>query len=365
MNSEGEASQIEWDDAPKKFFGKINPVPPFAGFLKPNIRELTDTIINLETVNPIEFFGVNNGKLDILKKKFPLLKILSRGTQLKLSGAPEHIESAREKIELIVSYLERNGHMSENYFEQVLGGDDTETVDHFTERNPSEVLVFGPNGKSVRARTANQKKLAAEAEKNDIVFAIGPAGTGKTYTAVALAVRALKNKQVKKIILTRPAVEAGESLGFLPGDLKEKIDPYLRPLYDALDDMIPADKLGYYMTTRTIEIAPLAYMRGRTLDNAFIILDEAQNATDLQLKMFLTQIGANAKAIITSNMTQVDLPRNQRSGLVTAVRILKNIDGIAHIELDEEDVVRHRLVKHILRAYTKEHEKENKEQEKK
>jgi phosphate starvation-inducible PhoH-like protein len=320
---------------------------------------LTDTIINLETVNPIEFFGVNNGKLDILKKKFPLLKILSRGTQLKLSGAPEQIESAKEKIELIVSYLERNGHMSENYFEQVLGGDDAETIDHFTERNPSEVLVFGPNGKSVRARTANQKKLAAEAEKNDIVFAIGPAGTGKTYTAVALAVRALKNKQVKKIILTRPAVEAGESLGFLPGDLKEKIDPYLRPLYDALDDMIPADKLGYYMTTRTIEIAPLAYMRGRTLDNAFIILDEAQNATDLQLKMFLTRIGANAKAIITGDVTQVDLPRNQRSGLSTAIRILKNIDGIAHIELDEEDVVRHRLVKQILKAYTKEHEKEN------
>jgi phosphate starvation-inducible PhoH-like protein len=320
--------------------------------------DLTDTIINLETVNPIEFFGVNNGKLDILKKKFPLLKILSRGTQLKLSGAPEQIESAREKIELIVSYLERNGHMSENYFEQVLGGDDAETIDHFVERNPNEVLVFGPNGKSVRARTANQKKLVLEAEKNDIVFAIGPAGTGKTYTAVALAVRALKNKQVKKIILTRPAVEAGESLGFLPGDLKEKIDPYLRPLYDALDDMIPADKLGYYMTTRTIEIAPLAYMRGRTLDNAFIILDEAQNATDLQLKMFLTRIGANAKAIITGDITQVDLPRNQRSGLATAARILKNIDGIAHIELDEEDVVRHRLVKAILRAYNKEHEKE-------
>jgi phosphate starvation-inducible PhoH-like protein len=320
---------------------------------------LTDTIINLETVNPIEFFGVNNGKLDILKKKFPLLKILSRGTQLKLSGAPEQIESAREKIELIVSYLERNGHMSENYFEQVLGGDDAETVDHFTERNPNDVLVFGPNGKSVRARTANQKKLVTDAEKNAIVFAIGPAGTGKTYTAVAIAVRALKNKQVKKIILTRPAVEAGENLGFLPGDLKEKIDPYLRPLYDALDDMIPADKLGYYMSTRTIEIAPLAYMRGRTLDNAFIILDEAQNATDLQIKMFLTRIGANAKAIITGDMTQVDLPRNQRSGLSTAVRILKNIDGIAHIELDEEDVVRHRLVKQILRAYTKEHEREN------
>ena len=315
---------------------------------------MTNTIINLETVNPIEFFGVNNGKLDILKKKFPLLKILSRGTQLKLSGAPEQVESAREKISLIVSYLERNGHMSENYFEQILGGDDAETVDHFVERNPNDVLVFGPNGKSVRARTANQKKMVVMAERNDIVFAIGPAGTGKTYTAVALAVRALKNKQVKKIVLTRPAVEAGESLGFLPGDLKEKIDPYLRPLYDALDDMIPADKLGYYMSTRTIEIAPLAYMRGRTLDNAFILLDEAQNATDLQLKMFLTRIGANAKAIITGDVTQVDLPRNQKSGLSTAVRILKNVDGIGHIELDEEDVVRHRLVKAIIKAYNKE-----------
>jgi phosphate starvation-inducible PhoH-like protein len=319
---------------------------------------LTDTIINLETVNPIEFFGVNNGKLDIVKKKFPLLKILSRGTQIKLSGAPEQIAAAREKIELLISYLERNGHMSENYFEQILGGDDADAIDNFKDHHPNDVLVFGPNGKSVRARTHNQKKLVQEAEKNDIVFAIGPAGTGKTYTAVALAVRALKNKHVKKIILTRPAVEAGESLGFLPGDLKEKIDPYLRPLYDALDDMIPADKLGYYMTTRTIEIAPLAYMRGRTLDNAFIILDEAQNATDLQIKMFLTRIGANAKAIITGDLTQIDLPRNQRSGLVTAVRILQNIEGIAHIELDEEDVVRHRLVKQILRAYNKESEKE-------
>ena len=326
---------------------------------------MTDTIINLETVNPIEFFGVNNGKLDILKKKFPLLKILSRGTQLKLSGAPEQVENAREKIDLIVQYLERNGHMSENYFEQILGGDDADTIDHFIERNPNDILVFGPNGKSVRARTANQKKLVQQAEKNDIVFAIGPAGTGKTYTAVALAVRALKNKQIKKIILTRPAVEAGENLGFLPGDLKEKIDPYLRPLYDALDDMIPADKLGYYMSTRTIEIAPLAYMRGRTLDNAFIILDEAQNATDLQIKMFLTRIGANAKAIITGDITQVDLPRNQRSGLQTAVRILNNIDGIAHIELDEDDVVRHKLVKQILRAYERERKEDEKKHEQK
>ncbi|MCO5242206.1 MAG: PhoH family protein [Chitinophagaceae bacterium] len=318
---------------------------------------MTETIINLETVNPIEFFGVNNGKLDLLKKKFPLLKILSRGTQIKLSGAPEQIESAKEKIVLLIQYLERNGHVSENYFEQILGGDDAEVIDHFVERNSNEVLVFGPNGKSVRARTPNQKKLVMSADKNDIVFAIGPAGTGKTYTAVALAVRALKNKLVKKIILTRPAVEAGESLGFLPGDLKEKIDPYLRPLYDALDDMIPADKLGYYMSTRVIEIAPLAYMRGRTLDNAFIILDEAQNATDLQLKMFLTRIGANAKAIITGDITQVDLPKNQRSGLEKASRILRNIDGITHIELNEDDVVRHRLVKAIIKAYDRDFER--------
>lgn len=315
---------------------------------------MTEAIINLESVNPIEFFGANNGKLDIIKKKFPLLKILSRGTQLKLSGAPEQIDNAKEKIDLLVQYLQRNGQVTEQYFEQILGGDDAETVDHFVERHPGEVLVFGPNGKTVRARTPNQKKMVTAADKNDIVFAVGPAGTGKTYTAVALAVRALKNKQVKKIILTRPAVEAGESLGFLPGDLKEKIDPYLRPLYDALDDMIPADKLGYYMSTRVIEIAPLAYMRGRTLDNAFIILDEAQNANNLQLKMFLTRIGANAKAIITGDPTQVDLPKNQRSGLEMATRILHHIDGIAHVELDEEDVVRHRLVKAILRAYDKE-----------
>lgn len=322
---------------------------------------MTDTIINLESVNPIEFFGVNNGKLDILRKKFPLLKILSRGTQLKISGAPEQIETAKEKIDLIVQYLQRNGHLSENYFEQIIGGDDTEAVDNFIEHHPNDILVFGPNGKTVRARTQNQKKMVQAVDRNDIVFAIGPAGTGKTYTAVALAVRALKNKLVKKIILTRPAVEAGESLGFLPGDLKEKIDPYLRPLYDALDDMIPADKLGYYMSTRTIEIAPLAYMRGRTLDHAFIILDEAQNTNDLQLKMFLTRIGANAKAIITGDPTQVDLPRNMRSGLEKSTRILKSIEGIAHIELTEEDVVRHRLVKAIIKAYEKEKDKEDKE----
>lgn len=325
--------------------------------MTPKLRcTLTETIINLETVNPIEFFGVNNGKLDILKKRFPLLKILSRGTQLKLSGSPEEVENAREKIGQIVKYLERNGNLSENYFEQILG--DEEAKDTFSDRDPHDVLVFGPNGKTVRARTANQKKMVSLADKNDIVFAVGPAGTGKTYTAVALAVRALKNKLVKKIILTRPAVEAGENLGFLPGDLKEKIDPYLRPLYDALDDMIPADKLSYYMATRVIEIAPLAYMRGRTLDNSFIILDEAQNATDLQIKMFLTRIGASAKAIITGDLTQIDLPKNQKSGLDKAIRILKHIDGIGHLELDEDDVVRHRLVKAIIKAYDHEKEKE-------
>jgi phosphate starvation-inducible PhoH-like protein len=316
-----------------------------------NQESLTESIINLDSINPIEFFGVNNGKLDLLKKKFPLLKILSRGTQLKLSGAPEEVATAEEKIGQIVKYLERNGNLTENYYEQILGDEEGTKVDNFSERNPNEVLVFGPNGRTVRARTANQKKMVALAEKNDIIFAIGPAGTGKTYTAVALAVRALKNKAVKKIILTRPAVEAGESLGFLPGDLKEKIDPYLRPLYDALDDMIPAEKLSYYMTNRVIEIAPLAYMRGRTLDNSFIILDEAQNATDLQIKMFLTRIGASAQAIITGDLTQIDLPKNQQSGLERASRILRNIDGIAHVELDEEDVVRHRLVKAIIRAY--------------
>lgn len=311
---------------------------------------MTESIINLDNVNPIEFFGVNNGKLDLLKKKFPLLKILSRGTQLKLSGAPEEVANAKEKIAQIVGYLERNGHLSENYFEQILGEEES-SIDHFSDRNPNEVLVFGPNGRTVRAKTANQKKMVALADKNDIVFAIGPAGTGKTYTAVALAVRALKNKAVRKIILTRPAVEAGESLGFLPGDLKEKIDPYLRPLYDALDDMIPADKLNYFMTNRIIEIAPLAYMRGRTLDNAFILLDEAQNSTDLQMKMFLTRIGPNAKAIITGDLSQIDLPKNQKSGLGKATRILKDVDGIGYLELDEEDVVRHRLVKAIIRAY--------------
>lgn len=319
---------------------------------------MTEAIINLETVNPIEFFGINNSKFDLLKKKFPLLKILSRGSQVKLSGQAQEVANAQERIGHVVKYLERNGHLSEQYFSQILGDEDNEGP-VVQDTNSNDILVFGPNGKVIRAKTANQKLMASVAEKNDIIFALGPAGTGKTYTAVALAVRALKNKAVRKIILTRPAVEAGESLGFLPGDLKEKIDPYLRPLYDALDDMLPSDKLTYYMANRIIEIAPLAYMRGRTLDNAFIILDEAQNTTDLQIKMFLTRIGPSAKAIITGDLSQIDLPKNQKSGLFKATRILQNIEGIAHVTLDEADVVRHRLVKQIIRAYDKEQVRED------
>lgn len=323
---------------------------------------MTEAIITLDTINPIEFFGVNNNKFNLLKKRFPLLKVLSRGKQIKLAGQPEEVQEAKEKIELILKFLEKNGHLSEQYFSQILGDEEGLNEDQEAPdlTNGNDILVFGRNGRIIKARTRNQQMMATASEKNDILFAVGPAGTGKTYTAVALAVRALKNKVVRKIILTRPAVEAGESLGFLPGDLKEKIDPYLRPLYDALDDMIPTDKLSYYMANRVIEIAPLAYMRGRTLDNAFIILDEAQNATDLQLKMFLTRIGPSAKAIITGDLTQVDLPKNQKSGLGKAVRILSDINGIAHVSLNEGDVVRHRLVKSVIKAYEKDSEREEK-----
>ena len=316
---------------------------------------MTEQIYTIDLVDPIEFFGSNNNKFELFKKRFPLLKILSRGSIIKVAGQPSEVALAIEKLDIIVKQIQKSGELPIDYYEQLLGveGENPNEVP-FDASKENNILVFGPNGKVIRAKTKNQKLLTTTAEDNDIIFAIGPAGTGKTYTAVALAVRALKNKSVKKIILTRPAVEAGENLGFLPGDLKEKIDPYLRPLYDALDDMIPADKLNQYMQSRVIEIAPLAYMRGRTLDNCYIILDEAQNSTDLQLKMFLTRIGPNAKAIITGDMSQVDLPRNQKSGLAKAARILKNIDGIGFIELSEEDVVRHKLVKKIIRAYDKE-----------
>ncbi len=317
---------------------------------------MSELTIKLETVDPVEFFGFNNNKLKILKKEFNKLNISARGNKIIVAGSQEDLDVFSEKVHQLVEYLERYGKISDQHIEEILHG-----------RNPYEtnfpqfqdnVLVYGNNGTMVRARTENQQKLVDSSENNDILFAIGPAGTGKTYTAVALAVRALKNKSVKKIILTRPAVEAGENLGFLPGDLKEKIDPYLRPLYDALDDMIPPDKLAYYMQNRVIEVAPLAYMRGRTLDNAFMILDEAQNATTLQLKMFLTRIGPSAQCIITGDMTQIDLPKNQQSGLKKTMQILDGIEGIGMVHLSAEDVVRHRLVKDIIKAFDKDAERE-------
>jgi phosphate starvation-inducible PhoH-like protein len=282
--------------------------------------------------------------------------MVSRGNSIKAEGIEEDLQVFKGKVDSMVLHTERYGKLTEDAMEKIILGEASKVE---SAKDLSQVLVYGNNGTVVRARTANQRQMVIESEKNDILFAIGPAGTGKTYTAVALAVRALKEKLVKKIILTRPAVEAGENLGFLPGDLKEKIDPYLRPLYDALDDMIPPDKLAYFMQNRTIEVAPLAFMRGRTLDHSFILLDEAQNATSPQLKMFLTRIGPNSKTIITGDPTQIDLPKSQQSGLDTALRILANVEGINTIRLQESDVVRHRLVKEIIRAYDKLNEERN------
>ena len=313
------------------------------------MNELT---IKLDSIDPVEFFGVNNSKLRLLKQSFNKLKIFARGNKIVAAGNKDDLTAFNEKVEQILSYFDRYGKISNDHLDEILNGSDPYETD-FPEFK-EDVLVYGPGGNMVKAKTANQKKLVKLSDKNDIVFAVGPAGTGKTYTAVALAVRALKNKWVKKIILTRPAVEAGESLGFLPGDMKEKVDPYLRPLYDALDDMIPHDKLTYYMATRVIEVAPLAFMRGRTLDHSYMILDEAQNATLGQLKMFLTRIGPSAKAMITGDITQVDLPRNQESGLPKVIDMLKDINGIGVLELDERDVIRHRLVKEIIKAFDKE-----------
>lgn len=317
---------------------------------------MSEITIKLDTVDPIEFLGYNNSRLRILKREFSKLSIMARGNRIMALGSPEELEIFQQKVEQVISQLERIGKISDQHLEEILRGQNPYET-HFPQFQDN-VLVHGPNGNLVRARTANQKKMVEMSENNDILLAIGPAGTGKTYTAVALAVRALRNKWVKKIILTRPAVEAGESLGFLPGDLKEKVDPYLRPLYDALDDMIPPDKLAYFMANRVIEVAPLAYMRGRTLDNAFMILDEAQNATLSQLKMFLTRIGPSAKCIITGDLSQIDLPKNQQSGLEKTAQMLKHIKGIGVVELDREDVVRHRLVKDIIEAFDKEAAKE-------
>jgi phosphate starvation-inducible protein PhoH and related proteins len=311
---------------------------------------LREAIITIDTINPIEFFGVNDINLEILRKKFPDLKLIARGNEIKLAGSDKLIHQFNEKVHLLIDHFKRFGNLDENAVIQLLSVAREETIAEVSPSSP-DVLVYGPNGLMVRARTTNQRKMVESSEKNDVVFAIGPAGTGKTYTAVALAVRALKNRQIKKIVLTRPAVEAGENLGFLPGDLKEKIDPYLRPLYDALYDMIPGDKVKTYIDNGIIEIAPLAFMRGRTLDNSFVILDEAQNATESQLKMFLTRMGPSAKFIVTGDATQVDLPRHQPSGLIQAMKILPSVKGIDFIYLDALDVVRHRLVKEIIQAY--------------
>ena len=321
-----------------------------------NYTRLKELTIEIDGIDPLHFFGINNSKFNYLKKLFPAIRMVSRGNIIKAEGVEEELNNFNAKTKQIITHIERYGKLTEDDLDKLVLQDAGAVAQ--SEKQLNNVLVFGNNGHIVRARTANQQLMVTESDKNDILFATGPAGTGKTYTAVALAVRALKNKSVKKIILTRPAVEAGENLGFLPGDLKEKIDPYLRPLYDALDDMIPPDKLAYYMQNRVIEVAPLAYMRGRTLDNAFMILDEAQNATTLQLKMFLTRIGPSAQCIITGDMTQIDLPKNQQSGLKKTMQILDGIEGIGMVHLSAEDVVRHRLVKDIIKAFDKDAERE-------
>jgi phosphate starvation-inducible protein PhoH and related proteins len=307
---------------------------------------LSEVIIQFKDVDPLELLGPNNTKLNIIKLHFPQLKIVARGQQIKAIGAEADMQRFDEAMERLRHHFNRFNSVSNTQLEMVLGG-----IDSADSALGTDVLVHGNGGRLIKARTENQKKLVKLSEENDMLFALGPAGTGKTYTAVALAVRAMKNKEVKRIILTRPAVEAGENLGFLPGDLKEKLDPYLQPLYDALNDMIPAEKLRYYMENNMVQIAPLAFMRGRTLDHAFVILDEAQNTTPAQMKMFLTRMGQNAKFIITGDTTQVDLPKNQKSGLMEAINILKDVKDIAFITLNEKDVIRHRLVKDIINAY--------------
>lgn len=311
---------------------------------------MQEKIIEITGINPVDVFGVNNKKFDFIKSFFPKLKIIARGNTVKINGSEEDILNFEDKFNLITLHLERYNTITDNQIERIVTGD-SEAIKKSHELD--DIIVHGNGGIKVKARTVNQRKMVKAVNEKDMVFAVGPAGTGKTYTAVALAVRALKLKQVRKIILTRPAVEAGENLGFLPGDLKEKLDPYLQPLYDGLRDMIPPEKLFEYLEQGIIEIAPLAFMRGRTLDHAFVILDEAQNTTKSQMKMFLTRMGRSAKFIVTGDFTQVDLPPKQSSGLINALEVLKNIDDIAVIELDGKDVIRHKLVRQIITAYDK------------
>ena len=310
---------------------------------------MNELIIELSEISPRDFFGEQNVNIEKIKELFPKLKIVARGNKIKAFGDEEVLEEFDKRIAMLLEHFANYNKLDENVIERVLLSRSKD--DYETSESSNEVLVHGVNGRKIKPQTANQRKLVQLMYKNDMLFAVGPAGTGKTYTGVALAVKALKEKQVRKIILTRPAVEAGEKLGFLPGDLKEKLDPYMQPLYDALRDMIPAEKLESLIEKGVIQIAPLAFMRGRTLDNAFVILDEAQNTTHAQMKMFLTRMGKSAKFMITGDPGQIDLPRHTLSGLKEALLILKNVNGVGIIHLDDKDVIRHRLVKKVIAAY--------------
>lgn len=310
---------------------------------------MSESILQLDIGSPLEIYGPGDKYLNKIKELFPKLKIIVRGEMIKLIGEESEIRLFEKRFDLLLIYFDKFGKLNDDAVRQIMGEEENTGI----KPGGGDVLVYGRHGKLIRALTPNQKKMVESSTGNDLIFAIGPAGTGKTYTAVALAVRALKNKEVKKIVLTRPAIEAGESLGFLPGDMKEKLDPYLQPLYDALRDMLPTQKFLSYLEDETIEVAPLAFMRGRTLSNAFAILDEAQNASTSQLKMFLTRMGKSSKFIVTGDVTQIDLPRKKQSGLLQAQEILKGIKGVDFIYLDGRDVVRHRLVTRIIEAYNK------------
>ena len=314
--------------------------------------ENNELIISVEGGNPVDFFGVNDKHLKILESAFPELKIIARGDTIKVLGSKDVLLEFEWIINNLLETFQSKGIIKDSDIKTLLNSTEQEVSIRKSIEKTSSVLVYGRSGRVIKARTKNQQLMVDSILKNDMLFAIGPAGTGKTYTAVALAVKALKNREVRRIILTRPAIEAGENLGFLPGDMKEKLDPYMQPLYDALRDMIPESKLEKHFEERTIEIAPLAFMRGRTLDNAFVILDEAQNTTSSQLKMFLTRMGKDAKFVITGDITQIDLPKNQHSGLLNAERILGSIKGIKFIKLDQSDVVRHKIVTKIINAYS-------------
>ncbi len=316
---------------------------------------MVDKIFLLEDIDPIDLYGSRNSKLNLIKSYFPKLKVNARGSELHILGEEEIINQFKKKLDLLIQHYHKYNRLTESNIDRLIMEDADEVL-----KFDDDVIVHGSHGKLIKARTSNQRKLVDLSSKNDMVFAIGPAGTGKTYTAVALAVRALKNREVKRIILTRPALEAGENLGFLPGDMKDKLDPYMQPLYDALNDMIPAEKLKAFIEERVIQIAPLAFMRGRTLDNAFVILDEGQNTTVQQMKMFLTRMGRSAKFLITGDMTQIDLPNRQKSGLRHSLDLLSDVKEIGIVHLNEKDVIRHKLVMRIIQAYKQENKTNNK-----